>query len=366
MSVIEVCVGTRPNAVKAAALWRAHRRRGAGPPLSLVHSGQHYSPMMAADFASELGLPRPAVQLHVSRASTHGAQTAGVLERYERHLLQAATRPRAAVVIGDVNSTLGFALAAAKLGVPVVHLEAGLRSFDRTMPEELNRIAVDAISDLLLASERSGLDNLQREGVDSERVVFTGSLTVDALLHELPLARELGRPVALGLEPRGYALVTLHRPANVDDAIRLERLVGALIEVSGQIPIAFAMHPRTRRRLQDAGLSERLERAARVLSPQPYRDAVALMHDAAVVITDSGGMQEETTALGVPCLTLRNNTERPATVEHGTNTLVGEDPSVLPRLVAETIDRPRRAVEVERWDGWAAGRAVDALLAAFG
>ncbi|HEY8428023.1 MAG TPA: UDP-N-acetylglucosamine 2-epimerase (non-hydrolyzing) [Sandaracinaceae bacterium] len=356
--MLDVAIGARPNSVKAAALFRAFRARAPrGLALSLVHTGQHSSAAMAGEFGRALGLPEPDVQLDTGGAKSHGAQTAAILARYEAHLL--ARRPRGVIVFGDVNSTLACALAAAKLAIPVVHVEAGLRCFDRDMPEELNRALVDRVSRLLLASEPSAVENLAREGFDPRDVRLVGSLTVDTLLHELPAARALAVHERHGLAPAGYAFVTLHRPANVDDPARLRAITEALSAVADRIPVVFPAHPRTARRLAEARLLERLRSRAIVLEPLPYRESVGLMSAARVVVTDSGGVQEETTALGVPCLTLRPSTERPITLERGTNTLV-PDPAALPGLVERAAARPTRTIAC--WDGRAAERAVDALL----
>lgn len=353
----------RPNFVKIASLWRAIAARGRAVEPTLIATGQHHAAELADAFAAQLGLPPPNVRLGVTEASGQGQQTAAILERYERHLMRSA--PRAVVVVGDVNSTLACALAAAKLGVPVAHVEAGLRSYDRSMPEEINRVLVDHMSELLLASEPSAVDALAREGIAGPRVRLVGSLTIDTLAHELPAARATDMAGRLGLAGAPFALVTLHRPSNVDSPERLGAIVDALEELASRLPIVFPLHPRTAGRLSAAGLRERLERAARVLPPQGYRETLGLMSATSIVITDSGGMQEETTQLGVPCLTLRSNTERPSTLA-GTNTLV-EDSSRLPELVRHRLEGPRPTpAHIDGWDGRASERAVDALLEAFG
>lgn len=362
--VVEVVAGARPNLVKIAALWRAFARRSTEAcELRLVDTGQHYAPELSARFASELGLPPPAVGLGAGSGS-QGAQTAAILERYEAHLLALPEPPAAVVVVGDVNSTMACALAAVKLELPVVHVEAGLRSFDRSMPEEINRVVTDAVSELLLASEPRAVDNLRAEGVDARRVHLVGSLIVDTLLHELPAARALSVPRRLGVEPRRYVLVTLHRPSNVDDSPRLRELAAAVCRVAERVPVVFPTHPRTAKRLEETGLADQL-RSARVmlLSPLGYRDAIGLMSEAALVITDSGGIQEETSQLGVACLTLRGSTERPATLELGTNVLV-DDPAALAPLALDALGK--RAVDpagIPGWDGRAAERAVELVLA---
>jgi UDP-N-acetylglucosamine 2-epimerase (non-hydrolysing) len=351
---LELALGARPNFVKGAALWRAIEARAPGS-LAIVHTGQHHTPELADAFARELGLPEPVARLGAGAHGTHARQTADILVRYEMHL--AAHSPRAVIVVGDVNSTLACALAAAKLGIPVVHVEAGLRSFDRTMPEELNRVLVDAMSDLLLASEPSGVEHLRREGIAGANVRLVGSLSVDTLVHELERARAVA-PIDL----ERYAFATLHRPSNVDDPVRLDAIVGALEATAREIPVVLSVHPRTAARLEEAALVDRLQRCVKLVGPLLYEDALALMLRAAVVVTDSGGMQEETTYLGIPCLTLRTTTERPITVERGTNVLVGEDVSRLSELVRDAAARPRERTAIETWDGRAAARAAEAIL----
>jgi UDP-N-acetylglucosamine 2-epimerase (non-hydrolysing) len=352
---LELVLGARPNFVKGAALHRAFERQGR--PLSIVHTGQHRAPELAEAFGRELGLPEPRARLEAIAHESHAKQTADILVRYETHLV--ANRPRAVIVVGDVNSTVACALAAAKLGVPVIHLEAGLRSFDRAMPEEINRVLVDAMSDLLLASEPSAMEHLGREGL-SANARLVGSLSVDTLVHELPHAR------ALPVDLERFAFATLHRPSNVDDRAKLAAVVTALEESARTIPIVLALHPRTAARLDEAGLIARLRDSVTLLGPLSYRASLALMSRAAAVITDSGGMQEETTFLGVPCITLRSSTERPVTVERGTNVLAGSDPAALPELVRSTLARPPSSSPIETWDGRAADRAVAAIVERFG
>jgi UDP-N-acetylglucosamine 2-epimerase (non-hydrolysing) len=318
---------------------------------------------MSDVFFSELRIPAPDVCLDVGSGS-HGAQTARILERYEALLLE---RPAAAtVVFGDVNSTVACALAAVKLGVPVAHVEAGLRSFDRTMPEEVNRTLTDAMSDLLLVSEPSGLGNLGREGIDGAKVRLVGNVMIDTLLASLEAARSSRAPCRLGVRPREYGLVTLHRPVNVDDADVLGSLLGVLEELGRELPLVFPMHPRTRASAARAGLDRHLtaRNGLRVVEPLPYHDNLALMAGARVVLTDSGGMQEETTVLGVPCLTCRDTTERPVTVERGTSRLVGRDPERIRAAFRDVMeDRWPAAQPIPLWDGRAGERAAEALLA---
>jgi UDP-N-acetylglucosamine 2-epimerase (non-hydrolysing) len=272
-------------------------------------------------------------------------------------------------VVGDVNSTMACTLAAAKLGIPVAHVEAGLRSFDRSMPEEINRVVTDALADLLLVSEPAGEENLRREGVADGRIRYVGNVMIDTLVRELPAARALGVPASLGLAPSGYAYVTLHRPSNVDDPRRLGRVVEMLRALGGRLPVVFPVHPRTRERLRAAGLEAALAGApgVRALEPLGYRESLGLMAGARLVLTDSGGVQEETTHLGVPCLTLRPNTERPVTVSLGTNTVVGEEiERVLPLVEEVLAGRGRKGRPIPGWDGHAAERVAAALAERYG
>ncbi len=360
MKLINVC-GARPNFMKIAPLMRAYRAHPDIAPL-LVHTGQHYDEKMSRQFFDELEIPRPDINLEVGSGS-HARQTAAILERFEPVLLE--HRPDAVLVVGDVNSTVACALAAAKLGAAVFHVEAGLRSFDRSMPEEINRVLTDAISDLLFVSEPSGAENLRREGIPEDRIHFVGNVMIDTLERCRERAAASGILDALALEPGGYAVLTLHRPSNVDDPAVLAGLLGALEEVQRDLPVAFPIHPRTRKSLASAGLEARVGAmpGLRLLDPLGYLDFLRLLSEAAVVLTDSGGIQEETTILGVPCLTLRENTERPVTITEGTNQLVGMDPS---RLLAGYRQARRQgrltARRPEKWDGRAAER-IAAVLA---
>lgn len=331
-------------------------RNGVG--VRIVHTGQHYDTTMDRVFFDALGIPEPEVHLAVGSGS-HGAQTARILERYEEHLQKA--KPAATIVFGDVNSTVACSLAAVKLGIPVVHVEAGLRSFDRTMPEEVNRVLTDAVADLLLVSEPSGVANLLREGIDDGKVHLVGNVMIDTLARELPEARRADVAGRFGLPHGDYGLVTLHRPSNVDDPAVLERLLRLLVELSRGVPMVFPVHPRTRARMDDSGLSGILDEAEGVRCTEPlgYRENLSLMEAARVVLTDSGGMQEETTFLRVPCLTLRETTERPVTVEKGTSRLVGSDPE---RIRAAFVDvmagRWPEGEAIPLWDGHAAERVA--------
>src|SRR4029453_10689512 len=294
--------GARPNFMKLAPVVRglgAHT----GITLRIVHTGQHYDPSMTDVFFRDLGIPAPEVHLDVG-SGTHGAQTARILERYESHLMQ--RRPSGTVVFGEGNSTVARALAAVKLGVPVAHVEAGLRSFDRTMPEEINRLLTDAIADLLLVSEPSGVTNLQREGVDDSKIRLVGNVMIDSLFSQLPVARSRGAAAALGLDGRRYGFVTLPPPSNVAHPPMLGELLPLLHELAEQLPLVFAVHPRTRSAVSRMGLDYFIGSGPRALTcvgPQSYIDTVSLVSGAAVVLTDSGGLQEESSVLGVPCLT---------------------------------------------------------------
>ena len=355
---VHLVAGARPNFMKLAPVQRALAARGT-MRVVIVHTGQHYDHGMNDVFFEELGIPAPDIHLGVGSAP-HGAQTGRILERYEAALMEA--RPAAVLVFGDVNSTIACALAAVKLGIPVAHVEAGLRSFDRTMPEEINRILTDAIADVLFVTERSGRENLEREGIGPEKIRMVGNVMIDTLRRELERARALESWRALGYEPGGYGLVTMHRPSNVDEADTLERMLRTLGELSVRLPLVFPMHPRTRAAVDAFGLGHVLDDAPglRVMEPVPYRENLCLMASAKVVLTDSGGMQEEASILGVPCLTMRENTERPITVERGSCRLVGNDPD---RIVAAFDDvmagRWRAPEEIPLWDGRAAERIAE-------
>ena len=330
----------------------------------IVHTGQHYDPAMSEVFFEELGIPAPAVHLDVGSGS-HGAQTARILERYEAHLV--ASRPAGSVVFGDVNSTVACALAAVKLLVPVAHVEAGLRSFDRTMPEEINRLLTDVIADLLLVSEPSGIENLRNEGVPDARVRFVGNVMIDTLLTHVPAARERRMAARIGLDGGRYGFVTLHRPSNVDDPSTLAALLRLLHELAQSIPLVFAIHPRTVAAAKRMGLGSLVSEGRSdliCLGPQPYLDSLSLVAGAAVVLTDSGGLQEETSVLGVPCLTLRENTERPVTVTLGTSRLVGNDPARIRAAFNDVLNARWPAGEpIPLWDGRAGERVAEELAA---
>jgi UDP-N-acetylglucosamine 2-epimerase (non-hydrolysing) len=357
--------GCRPNFVKLGPLLRETARR---PEIEtvLVHTGQHYDRRMSEGFFRDLELPEPDVGLEVG-SGAHASQTARLMAAMEGTLLDQA--PDLALVVGDVNSPVAAALTAVKLGVPVAHVEAGLRSFDRQMPEEVNRVVTDSISELLFASEPSAVDNLRREGVAGDRVRLVGNVMVDALLGSLD--RLPADPAALhGLAAGGYAVATLHRPENVDDPETAAGLVSAIETLQRWLPIVFPVHPRTRERLERMELWQRLAGCPglRPTEPLGYLEFLGLVRDAALVLTDSGGLQEETTTLGVPCLTLRDSTERPATVDHGTNRVVGRRPEAIVEAALEALgaldgDRPQAPPRrPELWDGLASRRIVEVLV----
>jgi UDP-N-acetylglucosamine 2-epimerase (non-hydrolysing) len=315
---------------------------------------------MSDVFFDDLGLPEPDVHLGVG-SGTHAEQTARVMLAFERALAE-MERPRWVLVPGDVNSTLAAALVAAKLGIGVAHLEAGLRSNDRTMPEELNRIATDHLADLLLTPSSDGDRNLAREGIPAERVVQVGNVMIDSLLASLPAARARDIPAKIGVAPGEYAVVTLHRPSNVDEPATLARLLGALAEIAAELPVVFPVHPRTRARLAEPGLAGAAAKL-RTIEPLGYLDFMSLTSAARLVLTDSGGLQEETTALGIPCLTLRENTERPITVDEGTNVVVGTDPlKILSEARRALSGDGKRGRCPPLWDGKAGERVAEALV----
>lgn len=353
-------VGARPNFMKMAPLIAAIQRRSTEITQTLVHTGQHYDEAMSASFFRDLGMPAPDINLEIG-SGTHAEQTARVMLAFEPVLLE--QQPDWVVVVGDVNSTLACALVARKRNIKVAHVEAGLRSFDRAMPEEVNRILTDQLSDLLLTPSADGDANLLKEGIAPARIVRVGNVMIDTLLQQVEHAQSSPVLAQLELLPQSFGVVTLHRPSNVDEPATLRGILAALGEIATELPLIFPAHPRTQARLREFDIA--LPSGMRVIDPLGYLDFLRLWSNAKLVLTDSGGLQEETTALGVPCLTLRENTERPITIEEGTNRLVGCAPTKI-KETARAILRGELQLAgrvPELWDGRAAERIVDALLA---
>jgi UDP-N-acetylglucosamine 2-epimerase (non-hydrolysing) len=360
MRILSVA-GARPNFIKLAPLLAEMRRRE-GVESSLVHTGQHYDHEMSGVFLEELGLAEPDVNLGIGSGG-HGEQTGKIMVALEGILKERA--PDVVVTVGDVNSTLAASLTAAKLLIPVVHVEAGVRSFDRTMPEEINRVVTDAVSDLLLTPSREADENLRREGIAEERIEFVGNVMADTLLGAVDAAVARQPWLKWDLAPREYAVLTLHRVSNVDDERNLTPLVEGLCRVASGIPVVFPIHPRTRKRLAEFGLLEQLETAKGLIQVEPlgYLDFVGLVSRAQLVLTDSGGIQAETSILGVQCLTLRETTEWPVTIRQGTNRLVGTDPEEIVAASARIVEGDEKVPSrPELWDGQAAKRSVDRIL----
>lgn len=360
LTIVHV-VGARPNFMKIAPLLRALEGDGssAGPPLRnlLIHTGQHYDRNMSGSFFADLRIRAPDRSLGVG-SGTHATQTARVMLALEPILLQ--ERPVLVVVVGDVNSTVAAALTAAKLQVPIAHVEAGLRSRDRNMPEELNRILTDQLSEFLFTPSSDADENLRREGIPEQRIRNVGNIMIDTLLEFLPRAREEGVPARFGLDPGDYAVVTLHRPSNVDDPERLGEIFRALDEIAGDLPVMFPIHPRTARNAEEFGIS--LDRA-RPVEPLGYLEMLGLIDGAAFVVTDSGGIQEETTALDVPCLTLRSTTERPITIQQGTNRLVPvRTRQRILKAYADIRNDPPTGRRPDLWDGRTAERIARVIV----
>ncbi len=361
---VDCIVGARPNFMKIAPILRAFEAADAFS-VRLIHTGQHYDEAMNAVFFEELGIPEPDINLGAG-SGTHTEQTARIMLGLEPVLVE--DRPDLLLVVGDVNSTVAAALVASKLLIPLAHVEAGLRSNDRTMPEEINRLVTDRLSSLLLTTERDAIGQLVREGVAEDSIHFAGNVMIDALYANLSraqparetIARLTGSGEFLKQSRSGFGFVTLHRPSNVDDPVKLAGLLGALSELARQLPLVFAMHPRTRDRIDKAQLWDRLDqRCVLVTPPLTYLEMIGLMKEARLAVTDSGGVQEETTALGVPCLTVRDNTERPITISEGTNTLVGSSPpALLAAAYKELKTSGKRGRIPELWDGRAAERIV--------
>jgi UDP-N-acetylglucosamine 2-epimerase (non-hydrolysing) len=381
-------VGARPNFIKAAPIIRAiseHNKRGASPEIEhlLVHTGQHYDALMSDKFFSDLNLPKPDVHLGVGSGS-QASQTADILHKFEKVLIEHC--PDVVIVVGDVNSTVACALATAKLSVAsstrrplIAHVEAGLRSFDRAMPEEINRIVTDHLADLLFVTEQSGLVNLHKEGIPAEKIFFVGNTMIDSLLAFTDYADRSRILDQLGLSTATaqngsrdpvlpYALLTLHRPSNVDEIESFRNILDGLSELSPELPIIFPVHPRTRKRIEEFEFRSYFQTASaqngnglRMIDPLGYLDFLRLMKNARLVLTDSGGIQEETTCLGVPCVTIRENTERPVTVTHGTNVIAGTSVEGIRQAIDRQLVQARRGSTPEKWDGKAAQRIVQTL-----
>jgi UDP-N-acetylglucosamine 2-epimerase (non-hydrolysing) len=357
-------VGARPNFMKIAPIYAEMKRRGSEFLPMIVHTGQHYDAAMSDSFFVDLGMPKPDVHLNVGSAS-HSVQTAKIMIAFEPVLLE--HKPDWVLVVGDVNSTIACTLVASKLGIKVAHVEAGLRSGDRTMPEEINRILTDSISDLLLTPSPDGNENLKKEGIPDEKVKLVGNVMIDSLLRNLKISESSIVREELNLKEKEYAVMTLHRPSNVDDKATFSGLLEALLEISEKLPIIFPAHPRSRGKIEEFGFSEKVKNSnIKLIEPLGYLDFMRLYSGAKLVLTDSGGLQEETTALGIPCLTLRENTERPITIEMGTNILVGTNSEKIKRNAFEILANKSKtdAKIPPLWDGKTAERICDALLAA--
>ena len=355
--------GARPNFMKIAPIFNEMKRRPDEFAPMIVHTGQHYDAMMSDAFFDDLGLPPPDIHLEVGSAS-HALQTAKIMSAFEPVVLN--EKPDWVLVVGDVNSTIACALVCAKLQVRVAHVEAGLRSRDRSMPEEINRILTDSIADLLFTTSEEADENLAREGIPAERIRFVGNVMIDSLNDHLKLSEKSGIRKELGVEGKDYAVLTLHRPSNVDERDILIGIVDALLSIAERLPIIFPVHPRTRARIEEFGLADRISASnIRLIEPLGYLDFTRLYSGARLVLTDSGGLQEETTVLGIPCLTLRHNTERPVTIEMGTNILVGTDPERIKQSAADVLagnlDNTSKKIP-PLWDGKTAARICDELL----
>lgn len=357
-----ICVaGARPNFVKIAPIIQAFKEIR-GFETFLIHTGQHYSKNMSKLFFDELSIPKPDINLEVGSAS-HAIQVAEIMKRFEPIVFD--FNPDYVLVVGDVNSTIACGLVAVKMGVKLIHVEAGLRSFDRTMPEEINRVLTDSISDLLFVTEQSGIDNLKKEGINSDKVHFVGNVMIDTLLANLKKAEKSNVIIKLGLSPKEYGVITLHRPNNVDDMAKFSQIVDALEEIQKDMRLVFPIHPRTRNNIKNSKLEKQIGAMANLVLTEPlgYLDFLCLMSNAALVLTDSGGMQEETTILGVPCMTLRENTERPVTVTQGTNRIVHvttEDILKNYRKV-RTVGKKLSHRTPKLWDGKAARRIAEII-----
>jgi UDP-N-acetylglucosamine 2-epimerase (non-hydrolysing) len=357
---IILVVGARPNFMKIAPLYAELKRRGVKQ--ILLHTGQHYDKNMSKVFFEDLGMPEPDIYLGIGSGS-HAEQTAKVMVEFEKVCIE--HQPSMVVVVGDVNSTIACSIVAAKLWIPSAHVEAGLRSFDRKMPEEINRILTDTICDLLLTPSLDGNKNLVKEGVEAHKIHFVGNIMIDSLMINLERARNCDVHARLNIEKGNYGVVTLHRPSNVDDKEAFERIITALEVLGEKIPLVLPLHPRTNKQADNFGLSGRLKSIPNIIITEPagYLDFVALMASSKIVLTDSGGLQEETTALGIPCITLRENTERPITVIEGTNIIVGNDKDAIISTAMDILDNGGKSGSIPQlWDGNTASRISDVLL----
>ncbi|MFN0277404.1 MAG: non-hydrolyzing UDP-N-acetylglucosamine 2-epimerase [Pyrinomonadaceae bacterium] len=361
MKKILLIAGARPNFMKVAPIYAEMKRRASEFSPKVVHTGQHYDASMSDAFFDDLGMSKPDIHLGVGSGS-HAVQTAKIMTEFEPVVL--SERPDWVLVVGDVNSTIACALVCAKLGIKVAHVEAGLRSRDRSMPEEINRILTDAISDLLFTTSQDADENLNQEGISSDKIRFVGNVMIDSLLEHLKLAEKSTIRDDLGLTSSDYAVLTLHRPSNVDDNAIFSGILDALFAIAEKLPIVFPVHPRTKTKIEEFGFAERIENSnMRLIEPLGYLDFMRLYSGAKLVLTDSGGLQEETTVLGIPCLTLRHNTERPITIEIGTNVLVGTDPKKI-KAAAEDVLAKDQNTEIKippLWDGKTAERICDYL-----
>ena len=360
IEIICVC-GARPNFMKIAPIIRAFEENGNFETL-LVHTGQHYDENMSKLFFEELNIPKPDINLEVG-SSSHALQTAEIMKRFEPVVLE--FKPDYVLVVGDVNSTIACGLVAVKLGVKLIHVEAGLRSFDRTMPEEINRLLTDSISDLLFVTEHSGIDNLRNEGIGEEKIHFVGNVMIDTLMANMQKAQKSDVLNQMGLSGENFGVITLHRPSNVDDIKNLEQIIAAFEEIQKELKLIFPIHPRTRKNINGTGLGKRIEAMGNLLliDPVGYLDFLCLMSNAYLVITDSGGIQEETTILGVPCMTLRENTERPVTITEGTNRLVHvtTDDILSSYYEISNVHNSIKHCIPKLWDGKAAKRIAQII-----
>lgn len=357
---IYLVAGARPNFMKIAPLMKAMRANKRIKPV-LIHTGQHYDRNMSKTFFDELEIPKPDYNLGIG-SGTHAQQTANVMLKFEKLVMR--KRPDYVLVVGDVNSTVACSLVASKLLIPVIHVEAGLRSFNREMPEELNRIVTDGLSDLLFVTEKSGRDNLIKEGTARDKIHFVGNVMIDTLLNNLTKARDSKILETLQLQPREYGVVTIHRPSNVDDDKNLKKYVELLLRMQKKLPLVFPVHPRTNQRIQKSGLAKKVKSAQNLILVEPlgYLDFLKLMSASRLVLTDSGGIQEETTILKVPCLTMREDTERPVTITEGTNILVGTNPNNIYKNFNKVLRSKKAGKRPRFWDGHAAERIVKTIL----